>query len=218
MPKAVKRQPSRSRPYESAKRDEQAQATRWSILQAARKLFVANGYGATTIQGIADEAGVAVQTVYAGFGNKRELLKQAIDVSIVGDDEPVALDGRASVQAVRAERNPKRRARMAAAVTRGVVEGASQMFKVARDAASTDPEARALFKFLMANRRQGMDGAAVALAGPSGKLRAPIDEAADTLFVLYSPDVALLLTEELGWSLDRYEEWLADMLERTLLP
>ena len=37
-------------------------------------------YVAVTIQAVADEAGVAVQTVYAVFGNKRELLRQVLDL------------------------------------------------------------------------------------------------------------------------------------------
>ena len=39
---------------------------------------------------IAKDAGVAVETVYANFGSKTELLMTAIDVGVVGDAEPVA--------------------------------------------------------------------------------------------------------------------------------
>ncbi|HZN14190.1 MAG TPA: helix-turn-helix domain-containing protein [Acidimicrobiales bacterium] len=216
MARSVKRQSSRT--YASPKRDEQAKATRWSILEAARRLFVANGYGATTLKAVAEEAGVAVQTVYAVFGNKRELLKQATDVSIVGDDEPFAISERAAAVAVDREKDPKKRARMSAAVTRGIVERARAIAKVTRDAAAVDPEVADLYRRGSAERRRGMEGAARGLAGPQKKLRVPIDDAAETLFVLYSPDVAILLIDELGWSLDKYEEWLAMMLERTLLP
>ena len=53
-----------------------------------------DGYGATTLQGIADRASVSVATVYAAFGNKRTVLKELVDVSIAGDDEPVAIADR----------------------------------------------------------------------------------------------------------------------------
>ena len=48
-------------------------------------------------------------------------------------------------------------------------------------------------------------------------LRVSPDDAAASLFVLYSPHVAQILTEHLGWSFDRYETWLADAIERLIL-
>ena len=54
------------------------------------------------------------------------------------------------------------------------------------------------------------------LAG-GGRLRMPMPQAAATMYVLYSPDVAEMLMVDHGWSGDRYEKWLADMLYETLL-
>lgn len=73
---------------------------------AAHELFVATGYAATTIQAIADRAGVAVQTVYAVFGNKRELLRQLIERTITGDDEPLPFTQRAAAQSVATNPTP----------------------------------------------------------------------------------------------------------------
>ena len=92
------------RSYSSAKREAQARETRRSILDAAHELFVATGYAATTIQAIAERAGVAVQTVYAVFGTKRELLRQLIESTITGDDEPLPITERA--EARRSPPNP----------------------------------------------------------------------------------------------------------------
>src|SRR5918992_1425077 len=64
------------RRYNSTRRDEQARETRRRIIAAARELFVTQGYGRTTIAQIASHAGVAVETVYANFRNKPELLRQ----------------------------------------------------------------------------------------------------------------------------------------------
>ena len=85
------------RRYVSTRRDEQARRTRRAILTAAEELFVAQGYGAKTLTQVAATAGVAVQTVYAVFGNKRQLLSDLLDVTVAGDDEPVALAERAFV-------------------------------------------------------------------------------------------------------------------------
>ena len=72
------------RSYVSPQREAQALATRQSILDAALRLFTASGYVATTIQAIADDAGVAVQTVYAVFGTKRELLRSLLEAAVRG--------------------------------------------------------------------------------------------------------------------------------------
>jgi len=61
------------RPYHSARRREQADETRRRIIGAAQDLFVTQGYGRTTIAEVAREAGVAVETVYAAYGNKATL-------------------------------------------------------------------------------------------------------------------------------------------------
>ncbi|MFD0475063.1 TetR/AcrR family transcriptional regulator [Nonomuraea thailandensis] len=72
------------------KRAQKAHETRRRILSAALELFVRDGYGATNLQDVAGKAGVAVQTIYFVFGSKRALLKELLDVTIAGDDEPVA--------------------------------------------------------------------------------------------------------------------------------
>ena len=83
-------------------------ATRRRIVDAAAELFVERGYGVTTLEQIAARAGVAVQTVYFHFGNKRTVLKEAVDVAAVGDDEPVALLERPWLDELRAEPDPRR--------------------------------------------------------------------------------------------------------------
>ena len=59
----------------STHRQRQAQATRSMIVAAAQALFLEQGYICTTIEIIADRAGVATSTVYAIFGSKRGILK-----------------------------------------------------------------------------------------------------------------------------------------------
>ncbi len=103
---------ARTRAYVSPRRAEQAKATRRAILDAARRLFLSNGYGTTSIRAIAEEAGVAVQTVYAVFGNKRQLVIELLEDAVTGNDHLV--DSRAEdseTSAVRAEPDPRRRRR-----------------------------------------------------------------------------------------------------------
>jgi AcrR family transcriptional regulator len=202
------------RPYSSAKRREQAEATREAILRAERNLFVAEGYTATTIQSVADEAGVAVQTVYAVFKNKRRLLDQLIESAIAGADEHGAEQ---QVRAIAEEKDPRRRAEMDAAMSRSIIERVAPIVRVAQEAASSDSEFAKVFSEMKARRRAEMTEAVKVLGGPGGRLRMTGQRAAATLYVLYSPDVAALLMGDYGWSPAKYEKWLAEMLYGCLL-
>lgn len=210
MPKPVKRS------YVSAKRAAQAKATRESIVEVALRLFAAKGYVATTIQAIAEEAGVAVQTVYAVFGNKRELLRRALEAAVTGDAEPLPLPERPDFLAIAAEPDLRRRAAMDAALVARISPRLVPIVKVVREAAAVDPEFAAFAAEITARRRQDMAAAAEALAGPSG-LKMGLEDAIGTLYILYSPDVFTALTEDLRWSIERYERWLAEMLYRTVM-
>ena len=111
------------RSYRSTVREQQARLTRRRILDAARAAFVARGYAGTTVRGIAAGAGVSVPTVELLFGTKAAVLKAAIDVAIVGDDEPVPVLDRAWTVVARgtpgAGGDPSRRARGQTARARG---------------------------------------------------------------------------------------------------
>ncbi|MDZ5619811.1 TetR/AcrR family transcriptional regulator [Nocardioides bizhenqiangii] len=204
------------RSYSSAKRDAQARATRRSILDAARDLFVTTGYTATTIQAIAERAGVAVQTVYAVFGNKRELLRQLIESTIAGADEPVEMTNRPEAQAVAAEPDPRRRAELDAALARSIMERVAPILRVTAEAAASDPELAAMMHAVKMARREEMVTAAAMLAGADG-LRTTQEEAEATLYVLYSPHVADMLIGDYGWSPERYEKWLSRMLLQSVI-
>jgi AcrR family transcriptional regulator len=171
------------RSYTSTRRRAQAQQTRQSIVDAALQLFVANGYAATTIQGVAQAAGVAAPTVYAVFGNKRELLRQVIESAIVDDVDPLSITERPESAAIAAEPDPRRRAERDAALSRSIVERLAPIVRIAQEAAASDPELGAMMTTLKAARRQEMTAAARVLAGQDG-LRTDDHEAAATLYVL----------------------------------
>ena len=201
------------RTYVSTKREAQARATRSAIVAAAIDRFTTNGYTATTMQAIADAAGVAVQTVYATFGNKREVLRQALEAAVAGDgvagQRPIA-------QEIRAEPDARRRVEMAAALATATGQRVAPIVQVIREAASVDTEFAATWDAIMAVRRTDMRDTARMLAGPGG-LRVPLEEAIGTLLILHNPEVFTSLTADMGWSVKRFERWLADMMYRTLL-
>jgi AcrR family transcriptional regulator len=96
------------RRYDSALRDQQAAATREAVLAAARDLFLAHGYGATTIEQIAECAGVSKPTVFAAVGNKQAVLAAVRTVALRGDDQPELVAEREPFQRVLTEPEPYR--------------------------------------------------------------------------------------------------------------
>src|SRR5438067_12428497 len=104
----MKAAPEVKRPYQSTLRGAQALSTREAVIRAASRLFVEKGYAATSIEDIAAAAGVSRATVFTSVGGKAKLLKTALDVAIVGDDEPVPLPDRPRSKAIRAEPDPRK--------------------------------------------------------------------------------------------------------------
>jgi AcrR family transcriptional regulator len=208
-----------ARRYDSTLRRQQAVQTRARILDAAERLFANRGYGATTMEAIASEAGVATDTVYAGFRSKPGVLHALIDVRIGGDEAPVALIDRPGPQAVQVERSQKRQIAGIAAGVAEVLERARPVDDIMRGAAAVDPEVAALRARIQAARYDNMRRFASWVAA-NGPLRGgmDLDEAAAILWTLASPEVHRLLITERGWPSARYRTWLAGTLTRVLLP
>src|SRR3954447_11850823 len=110
-------------------------ATRRRIVDAAAELFVGQGYAATTLEQIATRAGVAVQTVYFHFGNKRSVLKEAVDVAVVGDDEPDGILDRPWLEEAQAESEPRKVIQLWMGYGRGILTRVGPIMRVVRDAA-----------------------------------------------------------------------------------
>ncbi|MGH3491995.1 MAG: TetR/AcrR family transcriptional regulator, partial [Sciscionella sp.] len=67
------------RRYDSTRRREGALRTRARMLDAARQLFATRGYAATSVEAIAQGAGVSPQTFYTAFATKRGVLFALLD-------------------------------------------------------------------------------------------------------------------------------------------
>lgn len=200
------------------RRQQRARATRRAILGAAKELFIAEGYGATTIQAIADEADVAVQTVYAAFGNKRTILSELVDVSIAGDDADVVVNAREWMRPVWEAPTAAERLQAYAGAVRRIMEGAGDVFAVVAAAPSTEPDVFDLAETTEQRRRAGATSVVDAVRSV-GDLRPGLTRQAaiDVLWLLNGPAVFGHLVRRAGWSLDRYEAWLGDAMVRELL-
>lgn len=200
------------------KRAERAKQTRRRIIEAARDLFVKHGYGATTLQEVAAQAGVAVQTIYFVFGNKRALLKELVDVTIAGDDEPVAMDRDWFRNALAAE-TADAQLRAHVAGTREIQDRIAPITQMVATATAADPEVAALWRWpLGENPRYVVHAAAAkALVGkPGAREGVSAEQAADLLFAMLSPEMYLLLVRDRGWTPERWEQWTYETLRPQL--
>jgi AcrR family transcriptional regulator len=213
MAETVKR-----KPYESSLRAAQARATRRAIVAAAAVLFVEHGYGATTVDAIADAAGVSRKTVFTSVGGKAECLKLAIDWAVVGDDEPVPLMERPEIKAQQAEPDARKILAMYADMNASIAVRVAALQGVAESAAGVDPDLQALAQTLADQRRFGM-GHLAALLHSRSALRDDIDveHAADVLWLMSDRRTYTSLVVTRGWSVERYRRWLADALVALLV-
>jgi len=207
-----------TRRYVSEVRDDQARRTRRAIVTAARELFLAQGYAATTIDAIAEAAHVSRRTVFNAVGGKVVLLKLALDWAIVGDDEPVPLADRPAIKAIQAERDPHRALALWVNMVVDIAARVAPIGAVLYAAADGDPEAAEL----LANEAQVRMSGATAFAGylaSLGALAAGVSEqqAADMCWAIMDGHFYRLLVTERGWTPAACAKWLSSSLAATLL-
>lgn len=206
------------RRYESEHRREQARATRRTILDAAAALFVDPGYAATPLTAVAAHAGVAVQTVYKVFGTKKALLSALVDVTIAGDDEPVALPDRQFVSDINALPGARDRIERFAAHLMGTHARQATVMLALAGAATADADAAAIWRKNLDERHRGMRMFAAALAA-TGELRPEhtVDTAADVLWLAMDVRNYDWLVRERGWPAERFRRWYVDTVAAALL-
>jgi AcrR family transcriptional regulator len=198
------------RRYESPRRAEQAAQTRAKVLETARSLFGERGWVATGMRDVASRAGVAVETVYANFGSKADLLLAVLDVGVVGDDLPIPLAERAEFAAL-GRGSRVQRVRAAARLVRGINQRAYGVQKALREAAANDAELSRRLREADERRRIDVEDGARLVAG-----RPVSDTERDGLWAVLGVEIYELLVERSGWSAERYEQWLADTIVRLL--
>jgi AcrR family transcriptional regulator len=195
------------RPYNTTRRQEQARETRLRIIGAAHELFVAQGYGRTTIAEIAASAGVSVETVYAAFRNKPTLLRQVWYVNFRGDEQDIRLLDRPEIRAVLAEPDlPTRFAKHATVVT-AVFRRIAPLLAALQGAAATEPAAAAMLTEWNDGRLDACTRYAEA-AGATGQLAVSEDECRDVLAATMDGTLWQRLVAERGWPDERFAAWL----------
>lgn len=209
---------SEGRPYRSELRAESRLATVRRCVEAAAELFQAQGYAPTTIDAIADRAGVARRTVFSAVGGKVALLKLAYDWSLVGDDEPVAMSERPEIRAIAATQSPRQAITLWARHVTVVAHRSTSMMLVMQAAADTDANAAALYEKAMRDARLGARMFVEHLT-TIGTLRPglDVDRATDLIWALLDPGVYDRMVRRGEWNDAEFALWLAAAFAQGLL-
>jgi AcrR family transcriptional regulator len=177
---------------------------------AAEELFKKRGYGAATMQAVADSAGVSLPTVYLYFRSKPDLVRSLADLVTSSAD--------LSVQHVLAEPDPARQLQIGAGILRALHERSEVVADILRTASGADPKLSREWKHWQERHLAAVGAVAQSLAKRRA-LRAGLDvaSATDILYAIGGPETFRQLVRERGWLPERYEGWLAETGVRLLL-
>lgn len=205
------------RRYNSSRRRAQAARTREDVVQAAGRLFLADGYGQTTVSAIAEAAGVSVETIYKAFGGKPGLVRALVSKGLAGAGAVPAEQRSDAMQA--AERDPRAVIRNWTRLATEVAPRTAPIVLLIRSAAGTDPEMADLLAEVDEQRLRRMEKNARTLY-ERGDLRQGITlaQARDVLWTISSPELYELLVLRRGWSVDRFAAFQAEQMIAALLP
>jgi AcrR family transcriptional regulator len=207
-----------ARRYTSEIRDEQARRTRRAIVTAARELFLAQGYAATTIDAVAQAAHVSRRTVFNSVGGKATLLKLAYEWAIVGDDEPVPLADRPAVKAIQAEPDPRKALALWAQTVVGIAARVAPISEVLTAAADADPDAAQLVADASRDRMSGATAFVRYLASLDGLAPGITQQhAADLCWALMDGHLYRRLITQRGWTTTDFTQWLSSIVAASLL-
>jgi AcrR family transcriptional regulator len=198
------------RRYNSPTRREQAMGTRRHIAGAAAIVFAERGYGRTTMESIAEAAGVGVATVYATFGTKAAVV-EAIMNQVTGDQ-------RLDVKHVLEQPDMVSAVRLGIGLMREIHERSGALTDLLRSSHGHEPALESLWQRWQRQHFSAMRQVAQML-GHRNALRPGLrtDNAADILYALAGAETYRELVQDRRWSPQHYEEWLADAVQRLLL-
>ncbi|SEF18896.1 TetR/AcrR family transcriptional regulator [Jiangella alba] len=202
----------RKRRYDSLRRETQALQTRAEIAQAARRLFVTQGWAATTVRDVAREAGVSAPTVYAAYQNKTGLIRALADAAGLSADPAQQL-----AELEDPATDPAGQLAAMASFDRRLYERAGDIIVMIRDAGRSEPDLAAIYT----NGRKNADRTRrqVFESWPPGSLRDGLDlpTAVDIYAAICNIDAYTTFVNERGWTPGRIEQWWREALPRELL-
>lgn len=191
----------------TTKQQQRGMATRTRIIEAATRLFCRDGYLSTTVVAIAEEAGVAVQTLYLSFGSKVAILSAAHDVAVVGDAQPVPMLDRDWVQQLQHATNIECALADTVAGLRDSTQRVADIYAVIQTSAA-DPGVAELLATLRERRFETCRGLADLILGlPGTGTPTTPERLADVLYALLGCEAYAMFVTERGWSVQDWQRW-----------
>jgi AcrR family transcriptional regulator len=205
------------RTYRSTLRADQARETRRRVRDAADALFLERGYVATSMDDVARAAGVSRQTVFTAFGSKANLLKEAFDVRLAGDDEPLSLAERPEAQQIVGETDPAAMLRAQADFFIVTTMRVLDLWPAMVAGAATDPACAEVLAFFDRGRVEG-PGEIVDVLAERGRLRKGLTpkKGKEAMALLTNPHVIRDALDR-RWTVAELQRWLGDCLVAVLL-
>lgn len=205
------------RSYNASARRERAQTTRARIIESAERRFLADGYAPTTIEAIAGDVGVSVDTIYKSFGGKPGLVMAVRERALRGEAAVPAEQRSEELQA--RETDPRTIIEGWGVLVTELAPRSAPIELLVRDAATTNPELQSLRREMESARLRRMTENARRLQA-RGFLRAGVTLAfaADVLWTYSSPELYELLVLRRGMPLKRYGQFVAAAMASALLP
>ena len=209
------------RRYDASRRRAAADDNREAVVRTARALFLERGYTATTMAAIAVDAGVALDTVYSLVGAKPALFRLLIELAISGQRAPIPAEDRGYVQSIRSAPDPLTKIRIYAHAVTEIQSRLAPLFRVLQEAARSEPDLAGLWKEIANRRATNMRRFVADVIGDDHARLLPgdltVEEAADLVWATNGPEFFLLLVDERGWPLERFERRLVEIWAKLLL-
>lgn len=205
-----------TRRYDSTGRKERAAAAHAALLDAARDVFLTEGYATTTVDEIARRGGMSAATVYKSYGGKPGVVRALVHVALRGAG-PVPAEERSDALQ-RQFTDPRRLVEAWSRLSMEVAPRVAPLVLLLKEVAATDAAAGALLDELEQSRLERMGHNARTLAD-AGHLDVGMtwEDARDVMWVHTSAELYDLLVRRRGWSLERYGDYIARSMEALLL-
>jgi AcrR family transcriptional regulator len=193
-----------------------ARATERAIVEAADRLFLTRGYVGTTMEAVAQEAGVVVQTIYNSVGNKQALLSRVLDYTAAGPQAPTAVPDTLRA-ATAAAPDADRLVRLLSEWFAELQPRLAPLMRTIQEGAAVAPEVDALEKARAEQRFLNYHEAARAFAARADSKPMKTPEAAALIWTVGHPSIYRFLVMDQGWTLPRYQHWIESILRAALV-
>ncbi len=195
--------------------------SRERLVLGAAAVFAERGYAGTTVNAVAERAGVSLRTLYTAWGSKRRLLRAYVEYTMTGSPTGIT-DGSWVPQLQRrldagSVSDPQARMRQVAAIFRNIADRMGLPWRLLRDGAAVDQGVAQDHAELEQLRRLTMAGLLDGIEERRLRAGLTLDDAIDTMLVIASPFAYETLVQSKGYSMDEFERWVGDTLIAALL-